>query len=121
MTSRVCVCCVLQEEARADSYRYAVQPQTDKGHEAGGKKKKKKDNLDDLKQELEMVRTHVPTAVSTSTASCSKLYVYSAAKDHNYRKHGFALMLHTDCRLAACSGQQQAVIALISHKHIPAF
>ena len=82
MTSRVLLYCVLQEEARADSYRYAVQPQTDKGHEAGGKKKKKKDNLDDLKQELEMVRICVRT-VSTSTASCSKLYVYSAAKDHN--------------------------------------
>jgi len=46
---------VKQEEARADSYRYAVQPQSEGGDAPKkGKKKKKKDNLDDLKQELEM-------------------------------------------------------------------
>ena len=58
VTSRDDVC--WQEEARADSYRYAVQPQTDDGGPKKGKGKgKKKDNLDDLKQELEMVRQSV--------------------------------------------------------------
>ena len=55
--------CVYQEDARADSYRYAVQPKADEGNSkgaaakkaGGGKKKKKKDeDLDNLKQEMEM-------------------------------------------------------------------
>ena len=43
------------QDSRADSYRYAVQPQTDDPKGKKGKKAKKDDKLDDLKQELEMV------------------------------------------------------------------
>lgn len=51
---------MIQDEKRADSYRYATQPQSE--HDNGQakkdprkKKKKKKEDLEDLKQELEMV------------------------------------------------------------------
>ena len=52
---------VLQEEARSDSYRYAVQPTIaedgpDKTKKKKKSKKDKKKELEDLKQELEMVR-----------------------------------------------------------------
>ena len=45
----------MQEEARADSYRHAVQPPKSEPIGKKNKKKKKKDDLEDLKQELEMV------------------------------------------------------------------
>jgi sodium/potassium-transporting ATPase subunit alpha len=54
----------LQEEARADSYRYAVQPGAEDGAakpaakaapaKKKNKKKKKEADLDNLKQEMEM-------------------------------------------------------------------
>jgi sodium/potassium-transporting ATPase subunit alpha len=61
-----------EEEARADSYRYAVQPGEDGADKAGtaanptskkaNKKKKKKDeDLDNLKQEMEMDEHKIPT------------------------------------------------------------
>jgi len=44
----------MSEEARADSYRHAVQPEIKAGATRKAKAKKKKDDLEDLKQEIEM-------------------------------------------------------------------
>jgi len=53
-----------KEEARADSYRYAVQPKSDEAADTQKKKKKskkdKKAELDDLKQELDMDEHKIP-------------------------------------------------------------
>lgn len=43
------------QDPRADSYRYAVTPAQDEKMGRKGKKAKKKANMDELKQELEMV------------------------------------------------------------------
>ena len=47
------------QDKRADSYRYAVTPGGDAGKKKS-KKAKKKENLDELKQELEMDEHKIP-------------------------------------------------------------